>query len=251
MLKRGIGKVLTIAYCDDEKTQLQMIDIWMREELEALNIEYDIECYTSGTALLKDYERKEQSFDLILLDIDMPDMDGITVVGHLREIDEEVTVIFLSNMVDKVYDAFGYNVFKFVRKSEGESGFKKAFKECIKQVDLRRNTYVFHTSEGIMKLRENEIVYFETVMRAFYMQTTKGHYKIRVLKFEQILDSLNNHTYFSMPNRSCLVNMRYVKTINKKGEVVLMYGNKEEHMTLSRQKRKEFYDKFISYIKLR
>ena len=81
------------------------------------------------------------------------------------------------------------------------------------------------------------------------MQTIKGRYRVMVTRFEDILEILKGNSNFAMPNRSTLVNMRYIRTITKEQEVLLEYAGNQEKILMGRNKKRTFYSKFVEYIK--
>lgn len=241
--------MLSIMICDDEEIFVKELAQMLKEELEELDISYDLESFTNPEKLMREYKAREESVDLLILDIDMPGMDGIAIAEAIRQMDEEVTIVLVTSMEDRVYDAFGYNIYQFIRKGLDREKRKSLLRKCIKYVEGRKNTYLFNTEEEVLKIRENEIIYFEIQLRKFYMQTVKGRYRVMVTRFEDILDILKNNSNFAMANRSTLVNMRYVQTITKDLEVVLEYSGTQETVLISRNKKKMFYSKFVAYIK--
>lgn len=241
--------MLSIVVCDDEEIYVKELSKMLKQELEGLDIEYDLETFTSSEKLLKEYKEREERIDLLILDIDMPGIDGIALAQLIRQMDEEVTIVLVTSMEDRVYDAFGYNIYKFVRKGLSEEERSNMLRQCIKYVESSKNTYLFNTGREVLTLKENEIIYFEIELRKFYMQTVKGRYRIMVTKFEDVLEILKNNSNFAMPNRSTLVNMRFIRTITKDMEVLVEYNDKQETVLMSRNKKKTFYSKFVAYIK--
>lgn len=241
--------MIRIAFCDDQNLYLDKMKELIVIELEALNLEYDIETYTSGISLLKDYNKDIEGLDIIFLDIDMPELDGITVAKQIREMNNQVVIVFLTAMENRVYDTFGYNAYRFILKSYDENRIRGLFKECLKYTIGLKASYTFNTPDGILKLAEKEIIYFERNLRKFYIKSTKGVYRIIIDKFEDIIEEIGKNSFFQRPNRSVLVNLRYVDEITKKDEVIVRCGNEEESFPLGRTRKKEFYDSFISYIR--
>lgn len=241
--------MIRIAFCDDQDVYLERMKELIVLELEALSLQYDIETYTSGTSLLKDYNKDIEGLDIIFLDIDMPKLDGISVAKQIREMNNQVVIVFLTMMENRVYDTFGYNAYRFILKSYGEDRIRTLFRECLKHAVGLKASYTFNTPDGILKLAEKEIIYFERNLRKFYIKSTKGTYRIIIDKFEDITEELGENHFFERPNRSVLLNLRYVYEITKKDEVVVRYHDEEEKFPLGRTRKKDFYDSFISYIR--
>lgn len=241
--------MLSIMVCDDEEIYIKDLSKRLQQELKGLDINYDLETFTSSTKLLEEYKQREERPDLLILDIDMPELDGIALTEAIRQMDEEVTIVLITSMEDRVYDAFGYNIYKFIRKGLSAEERNGILRQCIKYVESTKNTYLFNTEKEVLKLRENEIIYFEIQLRKFYMQTIKGRYRVMVTRFEDILEILKGNSNFAMPNRSTLVNMRYIRTITKEQEVLLEYTGNQDKILMGRSKKRAFYSKFVEYIK--
>lgn len=240
--------MLKIAFCDDDQYYIDYMSQMLREILEDMRLEYDIVTFNDGKSLLKDY-RKEESYDLMFIDIGMNEMDGITLVKRIREMDEQVILVFLTMLEDRVFETFGYNIFRFITKKSDDAHKKYIFRECIERAKSLKNIYIFNTDEGKLKIKESEIVYFERNLRKFYMMTIRGKYRVIVDNFEQLNKVIESSPSFQMLSRSTLINLRFVDEITKNNEVIARYGNEKEVFAISRGKKRAFYDQFINYLR--
>lgn len=241
--------MLSIALCDDDVHFMDLIVQLMKKELTLLNIPFHIVTFNSGESLLYSYQKEGALFDMIFLDIDMQPLDGLETASRLRQLDTKVMLIFLTSMADKVYDAFGYNAFKFIRKDYSSELFIKNLKDCIQHIHLLTQGFVFETTEGIVRITEQSILFFEIKARKFYMQTPTLKYRLLVDNFEQILRIIQCHPFFAMPNRSTLLNLRYVKNITKQNLISIEHNGICYTLELSRYKKQDFYNAFINHIK--
>lgn len=121
-----MGK-LCIAICDDDEIALHTIKDFCEQLLKKNNLMYILDTYKSGTPLIN----SSCKYDLVLLDIQMPEIDGIKI-KNLFEKNYDTRIIFISNYKDRVYDAFGCNVFAYVKKQE-LSTFEYVMKKFINE----------------------------------------------------------------------------------------------------------------------
>ena len=106
---------MRIAVCDDEVTMLKLISSLVRSEFENRNENVVVSSYLKAEQLIRDFTSK--SFDAVLLDIRMPDMDGFEAARLLRENNPEVRIVFITTEVGLVYDSFDFQPFAFIPKT--------------------------------------------------------------------------------------------------------------------------------------
>ena len=106
-------KKLQVAICDDDSAARNIITSSLKGAFAGQEIE--VRSYSSARILAADLS--VHSFDLLLLDIDMPDLDGITFAEGLRQENAAVDIIYISNREDKVFQSLRTEPCGFIRKS--------------------------------------------------------------------------------------------------------------------------------------
>ena len=96
---------MKVAIVDDLKTELEMLRGYLMDFAVAESKEFDISTYESGDRFLEDFSGQ---FDLILMDIDMPGLNGIDTARAIRKVDESVVLMFVTAMPQ--YALTGYEV---------------------------------------------------------------------------------------------------------------------------------------------
>jgi CheY-like chemotaxis protein len=84
---RGAGRILVV---DDEPELLGVLRTALPE------MGYEARFCSTGKAALQEYRRAEADYDLVLLDLDMPEMNGEECSRELRSVDEHVKVMFVT-----------------------------------------------------------------------------------------------------------------------------------------------------------
>ncbi len=110
--------MVRVAVCDDNKVFLEMLVRMVKEKLEEYNVANRITDYMSGTVFLEHH--KKDPFDIVFLDIIMPDMDGFEVAKEIRKISAKTYIIFVTTERSLVYDVFDFEAFDFVPKDSFE-----------------------------------------------------------------------------------------------------------------------------------
>lgn len=104
------------AICDDEATSLEQIKKVVENTFTYNNFSCDIFCFSSGIEMLKFH--KEQPFDIIFLDILMPDLNGFDIAKEVRAMSDKTLLLFVTSQDELVYDSFNYHPFYFLRKGD-------------------------------------------------------------------------------------------------------------------------------------
>ena len=107
--------LVKFAVCDDERDMADLITVKLREYYPG---ECEIKCYVDGASLLTD--SRSESFDAFFLDIGMPGLNGMELAGKIRDKNQNVKIIFVTNKDELAYKGYVYNAFRYVRKSNLE-----------------------------------------------------------------------------------------------------------------------------------
>ena len=125
-----------IAVCDDEPSELE--DIVQSVKRYDAHGDFDIENYTDGAALLSDLQLKKKSFDLLLLDIEMPS-NGFQMAQTLTQMEKHPLVIFVTKRHE--YAVQGYGIaFRYLVKPLDESLFAAAMDAVVQELDSKHFT---------------------------------------------------------------------------------------------------------------
>lgn len=202
---------MRIAIVDDEKIFRDK----EKQLLEDYDNTYKIETYSSTKELLA----STRTFDFLLLDIEMPDEDGLTFAKEYRSLFPRI--MFVTSYEDKVFDAFGMNVLGFIKKGELDTVLVQKVDELL---SLYEDTMQLDTVQGERSFIVKEILYFYYEYAAVYIKTFHKTYELKyrsLASLEKYLDS----SKFVIANRNILMNVSNIlRFIPEKNEVELKNG---------------------------
>ena len=107
--------MLRIAVCDDNNVSCVSIEKIVKSAFERLMINVRTVTHLNGITLMNDHCR--EPFDIIFLDIDMPEMTGFDVAETLRRNFSKCIIIFITSHSELVYESLDFQPFHFIRKS--------------------------------------------------------------------------------------------------------------------------------------
>lgn len=228
--------MIRIAICDDNKRIAEKT----KEYVEGWEGEKSICIYHSGEELLKE----KRTFDLIFLDIDMPEIDGIETAKNIRKYNKCVKIIYLTSFTEYVNLAFQVHAFAYLNKPINEEEIHKQLKEVTSYMrEERKDEFIkFITSEGVVELDIKNIYYFEYFNRKVNIKTKEKTYVIKD-KITTIGDKMKKHN-FLMPHKSFVVNLLHVKSL-KGYDILMMDGT---IIPLSQKKAVDFREKLNVFL---
>ncbi len=204
-----INQAYGIAVCDDQETDRERTRIMAEEICRKEKIPGEISCFSRAKDLLEQL-KEGRHFDLLLLDVMMPEQDGIALSRRIREEDRKTDIIFLS--VNKEMALMGYEVSaaRYLAKPVEREKLREGILHCYARYRKDRDI-LLHTNGGIKKVSPGEIYYIEIVGRKsrIYLESEEWDTSLSMSRLEEMLLSHG----FVRCHQSFLVNCRYVRTL--------------------------------------
>ena len=196
--------MINIVICDDEKVILQQLHDYVADVLSEQKIRYAIQVFSQSVDLLQILESKK--IDILLLDIDMPGINGMDIASELRKQKNQPLLIFVTCQESLVYDSFQYQPFDFIRKSCYEKELRITLLRAMKQLQGQRQEYLIEQAEMTIRLQLSDIMYFETCAN-YIMIVTKDNTFQQRKPMHQLQEELN-HLGFIRIHKGYLVNQK-------------------------------------------
>lgn len=230
-----------IGIVDDNQQFLDIIKNKVSYFLFDSHIDFKIYSYNLAYHLLESV--KSLRFDIVLLDIDMPDIDGISLAKELRCLEHSPIIIFLTSKSNFMKDAFGLNVFAFITKNNIENELNMTLQECIKYISSNKSI-ILKTDKGKQVFYSDDIICVYIEDRKIKLITYLNTYQVYQETISSIYNKIN-HQDFVFANRSCFANLKYISNTN---QGCITFLNTEHIEYISREKVKEFDQQLVEYI---
>ncbi len=231
--------MINITIVDDEREERETLQRYYQKLQKELREELCVRTYTSGEEMLTEYD---YSSDLICLDINMDGADGISIAREIRRRDEQVQIIFVTNMAQMAIQGYEVRALDFLVKPVSYYSFAMKMRNAISIINNKKSkNIVLGTSGGLQKISSDELYYAEVDGHYLYYHTTHGVYKQKasMKELEGKLDGLS----FKRCNNCYLVNLKYVDCVNK--DDLQIAG---EWLKISRPRKKEFLQALANYM---
>ncbi|MFU0827966.1 MAG: Stage 0 sporulation A-like protein [Lachnoclostridium sp.] len=203
--------IVQIAVCDDEMIFLENFIQQITTQFLKADMEICVKSYTNGTSLLE--ECRKIPFDVLFLDIEMPDISGIEIAETIRAVNPFVNIIFVTNQDDMVFQSIHYKPFRFLRKRYLEDELPEAIHALAKKIRSENQYYTIKFNNSFKQIRITDIIYLESYKHDIFLYTKDEKYRIRS-KMERMEKELEVYGFIRV-HSGFLVNYRYIYSIDK------------------------------------
>lgn len=230
-----------IAIVEDEKEFSDQLVSYLKQYGEENKIEIKVSVFGDGESVLKDYS---SDYDAIFLDIQMPGIDGMQTAEAIREMDEDVVLMFITNMAQYAISGYSVGALDFVMKPINYYTFALKVGRVLKRVQKKvreQNSIVISLPNGMKKLDAKQIYFVEIQNRMLHYHTDEGEFIVKgtMQSVEQELESFA----FAKCNHWYLVNLMHVKEVRKNIAVV-----GEFELEISRRNKNTFLKALTEYL---
>lgn len=230
---------MRVAIVDDDNTYSELLRSYVERFSKQDGCDITATVFNSGIDFVSDYTA---DYDIVFLDIEMPMMDGLTAAKKIREIDDYVSIVFVTNMAQYAIRGYEVNAIDFVVKPVEYFNFADKLRKAATFAERRKEKdIVLVREEGIVRLPVSKIYYTEKEKNYLVYHSEQGVYRARgtMTETEKQFDG----TSFSRCSSGCLVNLKYVETTTQ--NTVFVHG---EELPVSRNRRKDFITDLIKYL---
>ena len=247
-----MGKVrmekLRIAICDDEEAALGIVSSAVGNTLKKHKISVEIHSFLRADRLVEQIKEKGNAYHIIMLDIRMPQIDGVDLAKEIKKIYPDVKIVFISNEEARVFDAFSVNAFFFIRKSkliEDITTFCEMYiQEMKKKTD--KKVLTFHQNGAAISFYPDEIIYIESESRKQNVFINGREEPLSLSASMRAIEEEIQGCGFIRIHKGYLVNNLYISRIS--GEALVLKNGKS--LPISRRKLKEVHAEHIKLTKL-
>lgn len=233
--------MLRFILCDDDEVQLDEIAGFTRQWADTNKINVEISQFTSGKAVLEQFQ--PQRNDIVICDIMMPDMDGLTLANSLRSLRPDFHIIFMSSSKDFALQAYDAHPYGYLVKPCSYEAFSGLLGNLMQKV--RMHTLSVYSGHETYKLPITDISFVEATNRQTVFNMKDGRSIATRDTLASIQDVLLKYPAFFKPHRSYIINLQYVEHFNSKE---ISMKNSACLIPIARGLDKEFKEKYFQFM---
>lgn len=177
-------------------------------------------CFNSGEELLLHYSQGNE-VDIIFLDIEMSEINGIETATEIRKYSPDAIIIFVSSHKNYVFDAFRCEALHFIVKPINPTEFYDVFNRAVNKYRSTRNFLPLQWQNTRMNIKISDIFYVEGYRRHLRIYTANETFEASG-NITSAYEKLREHG-FLLIHQGYIVNMQYIKRFNAT-DVVLENG---------------------------
>ena len=228
-----------IALVDDEKIFTDQIEEYIRQYQAENPAEFQVSVFHSSTEFIAGFQKE---YDLILLDVEMPELNGMELAHKIRETDEQVVLMFITNMAQYAIHGYSVGALDFVTKPINYYTFTMKLTRALKRVPKKESTSVLLTmADGVKRIDIKQIYYLEVQNRLLHYHTEEGEFVVRG-SLQAAEERLSGHP-FEKCNHWYLVNLMHVKEVRRN---IVVVGSHE--LEISRRNKTSFLKALTDYM---
>ena len=238
-ITRKVNNMIKIAIVEDEEKEAASLRALLDRYFAESGLEYSCAVFRDGVDFTDNYRA---DFDIVMMDIEMPLMDGLKTARKLREVDPAVTLIFVTNMANYAVKGYEVDAVGFIVKPVSYFALKMNMRKAVgRALGKRAVNLTVVTRAGVSVIPSDTLVYIEVRKHDLVYhtdtQTVCAHGSLKEVEAQLDADT------FARCSNCYLVNLRFVRSLV--GDTVVLAG---AELPVSRGKKREFTEKLLNYV---
>ncbi len=230
--------MIRIAVVEDDAESRSLTETYLARFARENGEEIRVHAYSDGLDFLNEYR---SDFDVVVMDIELPHLDGIETARRMRRIDSTVQLIFLTNMAQYAIKGYDVDATDYILKPVGYFVFATKIKKALRAaIRLKDVALTVNDGGGIKVLRSSRVRYIEVADHNLIFHTEDGIYQKRGTLSET--ENLLRNQNFVRCNSCYLINLNYVTGTK---DCFVFLG--EEKLQISRPKLKKFKEALLQF----
>lgn len=231
--------MIRVALVEDDPIYTKQLKAYLKQYEKESGEKIRVTSFSDGDEIAINYQA---DYDIILMDIEMQFMDGMTAAEQIRRADTEVVIIFITNMPQYAIRGYAVDALDYVLKPLSYYAFSQRIDRALTRMKKRVNTYLTIRMKGAnYKINEADITFVEVQTHDLIFHTKDRTYTTGG-SMRSVEEKLDPHKFFRC-NKCYLVNLEHVDGMEDEDAIV-----GDEKIQVSRARKKAFLDALNDYM---
>lgn len=230
--------MLKIVIVEDEESYISVLQEYLKKYEQDTGEDVEVTVYHDGDEIAAFYRAQ---FDVILMDIEMKFIDGMTAAEEIRKVDSTVAIIFITNAPQYAIRGYEVGALDYILKPVPYFTFSQKLGRAVEKLKKRERKWItVQVKGGVMRMELADIYYIESQGHDLIYHT-KGGTPVAGSTMKSVEDMMTEMDFFRI-NKCYLVNLQHVEGVQDKYAVV--HG---ERLLISRPRMKQFMQELTRY----
>ncbi|QGQ18974.1 response regulator [Cellulomonas sp. JZ18] len=225
--------MIRVGIAEDDAASVALLRSYLDRYEQEHDVAFRTTTYGDGADLVERY-RSDQ--DILLLDVEMPDLDGFSAAERVRAVDQDVVIVFITNMAQYAIRGYEVEALSYLLKPVPYYAFSQQMRRSVERVRARASVdrLSFTVNGDLVRLDLADVLYVESIRHHLVVHTVDGRYQL-VGALKNMEAELADKGFFRS-NNCYLVNMRHVRAVRQ--STCVLHGGHE--LVVSRPRKKAF-----------
>lgn len=234
--------MLKIAVCDDSRELLEKVEKDLLEYESVHSTPVTIHTYTNAMDLLDGL--KKTDYDILILDIIMPNFTGMQAAHEIRKFNEEIKIIFLTSSKEFAIESYSVGAYYYLLKPVLKEKLFSILDKVVSEITSKQESCVIYTHTGIVNIPFAKIECLEVYNKHLVFHLSDGSTKETRGTLTDYENVFLERKEFLKIHRSYILNMDYIHSIEA-GEIATYSGKK---FPVSRLLAKDIKEHYMNYM---
>lgn len=202
---------MKIAIVDDDRGQIEYLSALVNDWAKNAGETVQLRVFESAEAFLFAYD-EDRGFDILLLDVEMGKMDGVTLAKEIRKDNRTVQIVFVTGYYEYIGDGYDVSALHYLLKPATAQKLFPVLSRAAENLRYRQKALVSACGGQTVRVPLADIVYLEAALNYVEIHSAEGVFRVKstLAGIEKELDE----TFFKC-GRSFVAGLRYVRKVTK------------------------------------
>lgn len=204
--------IINIAICDDEKLQVDLLEKYVISWASNNNILINIDCFYNAESFEFKWSM-DKKYNILLLDIEMPGINGVELAKRIRREDNIIDIIFITAISDYIAEGYDVSALNYLIKPLKEAKLNECLDKAREKIPKEEKTIIINVDGENHRIIQSDILYIESVGHFLEIHTVDKKYITRrnIGDIEKELDK----NILMKCHRSYIVGLNHIRKIGK------------------------------------